>query len=1032
MAQLRGVVRPDDLLRLRDGRLVVQISGVGSATGARRVAHRLWMASSQALRGLGPVEAVVAVAWGRSTDQQEMLEARAVAALATGTVGPGVVVTDGPAPTRSATRSWPNVTNAAGGITPFVGRTVALEQLRDAWRDVVGGTSRLVGVSGEAGIGKTSLVRAFATRLDPSAVLWVTGEAEEQQLPFGLLGRLAGLAPAEMSAAFAEWSSGLAPQSDPLMVGAGLLTALTATRAPLLVVIDDGHEVDRQSLVALGFLARRLQRDPISLVMVYRTDEGHQLGSGWGKLLAQSSTLDVRLEGLTPSELASLSLAEGVGPLSPVGASRLFEHTRGHPLYARLLLQQLPTDNFERTDVLLPAPASLAGVIVARLGACSEATRRLVAAAAVLGMHCDVALVEAATGAAVTDECVREAVLAGLLVSGVGPHGPQVSFNHPLVRAAVYHDIDSDERRRLHARAGQSLADGTGLAHRVAAADGPDAALAGEMERAAEDEAAAGHFHRAASSQRKAFELTPPGAERVQRLLSAIEARLVVGDLDIGEAAHAALSNLSPDAWVDYVAGFMSMSRGGLGESADHLERAWRALGAGSSPPGAPSDLSGRVATLLAVGATLRLDGDEMLRWGEEATAAPSPRWSSSLAWIARLLGSALSRDGDPEAARVALAQLARPEDLDVDVAGGMLRLWADDPRRAHRELLAVLERAFQGGVLLHPSMAFGALGASACRLGRLDEALIYGDLAVDIAEEADRGSSFVIIHAWASCSRAARGDLAGARAHASTAEEWAARQGMAEPRPVPAAAHAAIADVLGDDEAYLEAARRLDAAHLSLRSNTHGFGPVLADALVRLGRARESRAALERYVQAQAGLEPRPYAVMAAARVRGRLAAARGDWGAAAALFDQALGVAASLDLPLEVARSHVFAGQGALDAGRPQPAAYHLFAARHVFDTLGADGYTSRTVAMIDAAGLAGREPDHVLSGSLTPAEGAVARLVGIGLTNREVAARLFISAKTVAYHLTNIYAKLGVSSRQALVDQLGPDAMGSRDST
>ncbi len=1035
MARLREVVRPDDRLQLRDGRLVIDLHGVGSATGARRVAQRMWEAVSQALQGLGPVGVVVAVAWGRSTDPKETLEARAVAAVATGTIGPGVVLNRGPAADRAgdsqrlvapsvAPGSWSTVADAAAAPTPFVGRAPVLEQLREAWAEAAGGTSRLVGVAGEAGIGKTSLLRAFGAEFDPSGVLWVAGEAEEQHLPFGLLGRLTARAPARLVAALSDWDSGLTPRSDPLMAGAGLLGALTTTRAPLLVVIDDGHDVDRESLVALGFLARRLYRDPILLVMAYRSEESRRLGSGWQKLLAQPSTLGIRLEGLTPPELTALSLAEHVGPLSPVGAGRLYEHTRGHPLYARLLLEQLPLDSFERTEVLLPAPASLAGVIVARLGSCHDATRRFVATAAVLGMRSDTTLVEAVSGVVATEATMREATAAGLLVSEIGPDGPRVSFTHPLVRAAVYHDIDAVERRRLHRRAGQSLGAGAGLAHRVEAAAGPDATLAGEVERAATDEAASGHPYQAAVGRWKAFELTPPGVQRGERLLSAIEARLVVGDLDIGAGPLAEMSRLAPDAWVDYVEGFLSMRRGRLGEAAGHLARAWGALDTGGCPPRAPDDLRGRVATISAAVATLRLDGDEMLRWGEEATGGPSPRWSMSMAWIARLLGSALAQDGDPEVAQAMLARLARTDDLDLAAAGGMLHLFANDPRRAHYELLAVLERAFQGGVLLHPTLAFGALGAAAFRFGRIDEALIYGDLAVDIADEADRGSALVIAHAWAAHSRAARGDLDRARIHATAAEEWATRQGMAEPRSVPAAAHAAIADVEGDDEAYFEAARRLDAAHLSPRCNTHGFGPVLADALMRLGRSREAGTTLDAYEQAHAGRGSRPYADMASARIRGRLAAARGDWDGAAVLFDQALGLAGSLEMPLEVARCHVYAGQGALDASRPQPAAYHLFSARRAFDSLGADGYATRTTAIIDDAGLAERDRDHVLSGLLTPAEGAVARLVSTGLTNKEVAARLFISAKTVAYHLTNIYAKLGATSRQALVDQLGPD--------
>jgi DNA-binding CsgD family transcriptional regulator len=157
----------------------------------------------------------------------------------------------------------------------------------------------------------------------------------------------------------------------------------------------------------------------------------------------------------------------------------------------------------------------------------------------------------------------------------------------------------------------------------------------------------------------------------------------------------------------------------------------------------------------------------------------------------------------------------------------------------------------------------------------------------------------------------------------------------------------------------------------------------------------------------------------MTLARVHGQLAAARGDWERAAGQFQSALQLGETMRMPVEVAKTHLAAGTGAAAAGHRRAAAHHLYSALDRFDSLGASGYSQRSVAMIDQAGLAMRRRDRTIGGGLTPTEAAVARLVAERLTNREVAARLFVTPKAVEYHLSNIYAKLGVHSRRALTD-------------
>ncbi len=1034
-ASLGQMVRAEDRLWEHGEHLAVSIGSVGTAPMARRVGQRLASVVSDAVRSIAPLEVVIAVAWGPSGVAPETLERRAAAAAEAGVDGPGVVVVRDRGDKRATgsgragvIRSEPHGSRPASvaGVarrSAFVGRAAALEVLREAWADVLAGTPRLVGVEGEAGIGKTALLRAVVAEVDPASVLWVAGDDDERTLAFGLVGRLAtGAGAPGLSTTLRDWAASLGPGSDPLLVGAGLLSVLTAGSDPLLVVIDDGHLADSPSLAAFRFVARRLLRDRVLMVLAFRPEERSALGSGWEALLAEPGSATVRLEGLAPDELMALAAALGTGPLSPAGAARLFEHTGGHPLYARMLLDQLPTVILEQTGNVLPAPASLAQAIVGRLGSCAPATRELLAAIAVMGMGCDLALLAKLDGTAEPEAAAGEAARAGLLVREPGPDGVRVAFSHPLVRAAIYHDIDPVERRRLHARAGGLLAGGSGLAHRVAAAEGPDGGLADELERAAHADAGQGRLHQAALGLWRAFELTPAGPQRFRRLLTAVEARVSVGGVAIAERAEQELSALVPDPWVDYVVGFLAWGCGRFPDAAARLERAWTGLEAGSRPEGAPADLAGRVATVLAMIATLRVDHAEMIRWSANMAARVSAPALTALAEMVWALGTAIGPGGDPSAVLAGTPALANPADLVLLMTRGVLRWWADDLPGAYGDLVSVVERAARGEELAWPSFALGALGATAYRLGRLEEAVLYGELAVATASEAGRGSALAVLHAWACYPHAARGEWEPAESHAAAAAEWAARTGMAPPQVAPAAAAAAIADARGDTDAFAAAATAIEAVGGSPYCNVDGFGPALADALARTGRHVDADAALDRYEQAAAPLGDRPFAAMTAARVRGRLTAAGGDWETAATLFHAAVELAGGLAMPLEAAKAHLAAGQAALQSHLPSRAAHHLYAALDAFDTLGADAYAAQAVAAIDSAGLARRRRDS-LARLLTPAEGAVARLVAAGLSNKEVAARLFVSPNAVAWHLTHIYAKLGISSRRALAGQIAP---------
>ena len=380
------------------------------------------------------------------------------------------------------------------------------------WSERAEGLPQIVAVEGIAGIGKTTLVRHFLGQTDPSRVFWSSADQDEVDLAWGLLGQLADAARAKGVGYIAELVDGLDPETDPFLVGASLLR-LVGEHELAVVVIDDAHWADRQSLAAARFAFRRLPPGQILVVMTYRPEEAGRLGGGWRRLLVERG-VRVRLGGLGIPELVRLSEAVTGLPLSRRAATRLFEQTSGHPLYARSLLEQLPPVTLERSEGPLPAPAELAGTVLARLSTCSAPAREVVRLAAVLGTTCKVVDLRALHEPEDFADALGEAIEAGLLHEVPGTGGMEVSFPHLLERSAVYQDLPPRQRRKLHAIAALALVGRAALKHRAAAFLGPDPDLADEAEQFAREDIAAGRFQRGAIELRMALGLTPQGPAR--------------------------------------------------------------------------------------------------------------------------------------------------------------------------------------------------------------------------------------------------------------------------------------------------------------------------------------------------------------------------------------------------------------------------------------------------------------------------------------------------------------------------------------
>ncbi|MEO3809476.1 AAA family ATPase [Sphaerisporangium sp. B11E5] len=953
----------------------------------------------------------------------------------------------------------------------FVGREHELGVLGAAWDAALAGVPRVVGVEGDPGIGKTTLVRRFLGQVAPPTVIWADADEDEADFPWSLLTQISQSADhtvhRDRAAEPDVWPGVRHPEpmpppagdagplgvrgappigrplpdpaggdADPWLVARSLALELRA-RGPLVLVVDDAHWGDQLSMTALRLAARRLADAMVLLILIHQTPgelsrpftggpfrELRELGDGWRRLLDTGRGARLTLAGLSAPDLVRLAAACGHPRLSPQGAARLHEHTGGNPLYVRHLLDEVPMHSIAFGHGPLPAPRGVAAVLRARLASCGPATRDLIAAGAVLGPRFGLSKIREMTGEADLTEAAAEAIRAGLLEEVPGSAGHELAFTGALVRGLAYHDLDMAVRRGLHRRAtclGGGPAD---IWHRIAAAEGPDGELAADVEREARAQRARGRPALAAVYLRQALDLTPAGPERVPRLLTTVEALLVAGDAATTREYQAELADMAPGAWPDYVSGYQHLLNGRMADARRLLRRSLAAIRDGATPePGRPRDLEARVATQLAIMAVLGATPSEMIEYGAVAVAAAREPWVAAFGWFAECVGLALSGQ-----APRALAALARadapgaPSGLEGLVARGMIRLWTDDLPGARDDLATAVDRAARGEPLrIEQALCF--LAETEYRMGALGEAVLHAEPAVGDAKENDRVWDYAMVHALAAYPLAAQASWERAEAHAAQSARWARHVGTAAGLTYAAAAEAALAQARDDATRLLAVAEDLPPEYPSPEPGTHLLGPLRADALSQLGRPAEACEALEEFLRRP--MPPGRLSVqVCVARVRAQIAAASGDLEEALRHCRRAVPLARTAGLRLEAARLDLLMG-GYLDAsGRRAAAERALRAAYHRFSAMGAAAYAARTRHAAERAGLSLEGPPAAL-GTLTPAERAVVALVCEGLSNREIAERMVLSRKTIEFHLTNVFRRLDITTRADLRRVVSDDA-------
>ena len=902
----------------------------------------------------------------------------------------------------------------------FVGRVGELGALEAALEDARAARPRVALVHGPAGMGKSALLERFLRRLEGVRVLRASGEETESALAYGLVAQLLAGLPEPLPGALCSLRAA-GPSADPLTVGAALVDLLGVLQDDGLVavVVDDAHWADTPSLQALVFALRRLRVDRVMSVLAARDEALEALPQGLHRLVASETGRDVRLTGLPAADLHTLAASLGAGHLPTSAVERLARHTGGSPLHVRALLAELPASALLGEE--LPAPRSFSGFVLFRLASCTPDAEALVVAASVLGLRCRLGV--AARLAQVRDPlaALERAAAAALLEASPSPTASEVAFTHPLVRAAIYHDLAPTRRAALHARAAELVEDeAASLRHRVAGTPAEDADLAAAVEDFARRESRRGAPASAAAAFMSAARVTPGSAERERRLIEAADCLLLAGDFAQAAALAAEFVGLSDSPHRRWALGQLAFVGGRLEEAEQLFLSAWK-----ECDPRADPELAARVANQLATVYVNRALGPETVEWARRALKA-APDLSVGIAKPPWLLVVGLAASGRPEQG-LALADGSLKSDAPPDprrvewLAGrGTVRMWVDDLRGASDDLSAVAEFCRRRGPFHQGVMAMFYLSETEYRRGRWDEAVIHGELAVSAAVDADQAWMLAIVHAVTAFPLAGRGEWERAEAHARSAAEAATALGPAADITWAAVARARLSIAAGDyarAAAALEPVPELAARGPALEEpNIQPWRELYAEALVRLGRLEEAEALLAP-LEALGAERGRHSSQAGAARVRGLLEAARGRDDEASVAFEVGLGHAAQVEMPFERALLEDAYGRVLRRAGERRRAQERLTSAQAVYAHLGARPYLERVERELAACGLTPVRRSVGRHLQLTPQELAVARLVAAGKTNREAAAELVVSAKTVGYHLGHVYAKLGVSSRTQL---------------
>lgn len=912
----------------------------------------------------------------------------------------------------------------------LVGRAAEWAGIAGALESARASEGALVLLRGEAGAGKTALLDQAAG--EPGfRVLRATGvEAESDlayatahQLLYPVLPLLDALPDAQADAVRVALGMAVAATPDRFLVALGFLSLVSeaAREEPVLLVLDDVQWWDAASLDALLFLARRVTAEPVAMLLAAREPAGGD--TSLESVVALTGLVEIRVEGLPESEVGALmSAVAGVVPPDPV-SHLLAERTHGNPLALVELVRVLTTDQIAGRDPL-PDTFSLGERLerpfLARAAGLSETARDLLlVAAAEPGGDLDLL-----AAAAAVDELVgtvEEVEDSGLLRYD----GRRLHFVHPLARAAVYAGATARDRQQAHLRIADAFeARGErdrGVWHRAAAAIGTDDDVAAALDGVAErGRLRSGHASAAAAYERAA-ELSSSTGARVHRLIAAADAAWFAG-----QAARSRLlvERVDPIAVDPSSRGRVLQLRARGASRSGDVDEAHRLFLAAADllrdHRGDALELLAEAAEAAAyTGDVARLE--EISRIAAELPAGASEREQFLAAWLeASDVGMRGRVATDVAGLREKLDLVDRLDDPRLTVWAGIAALNLGDPGGMHLRYLQALELARAAGaagslpyVLEHSSMSHAFVGNFAASRSCAEEGL---RLARESEQQRSAGQLLAILAFVA----ATKGDEAECLRLAEEARQISVPLGIGLTTATASWALSRLDLGLGR---YDQALDRLSGLATAQPATGHPVivrwsTPDLVESAVRARRTPEVEATVARAIErARDGVGPGPAAV--AAWCRGLV----GGPGAAEDLSSAAEALA-RLGFRLAAARARLSLGELLRRERKPRAARDHLRAARDAFHDVGADVWTERASTELRASGDSGQAVEVNGLSSLTPQELQIVRMVGEGASNRDVAAQLFLSPRTVEYHLYKAYPKLGISSRTQLISRFAAE--------
>jgi DNA-binding CsgD family transcriptional regulator len=880
--------------------------------------------------------------------------------------------------------------------------------------------SAVLVISGEPGVGKSALLEDARDQAGDMRVLSGAGVESEAQLPFAALHQI--VRPVlehveslpQPQAAALRGALGLAAGGgeDRFLVSLAVLSLLAeaAEDRPLLCLVDDAQWLDDASADALVFVARRLEAEGI--VMLFGARDGDV------RRFEAPGLPDLQLGGLDLSAAGTLIDRSAGVELSSELRGRLVAETGGNPLALLELSSALSEAQLSGAETVLapiPVSARVEHAFLARVNRLPEETQTLllVASADDSGELATVLRASAQLGAEAV--ALDEAEQAGL----VHVRGTRLELRHPLVRSAVYQAAPLSKRQAVHGALANVL-DGEADAdrrawHRAAASVEADPSVGEELEEAAERARRRSGFAAASLAFERAATLTTDEDQRARRLTSAAENAWLAGRVEralmLLEAARPLVSEPIQRADIDRFLGLIEMTRGVPADACQLLLRAATEV--------APSD-GGRALQLLNIaGLAAAYAGDREAAVAIGRLAGDlhmeEPPFVRMLAQLLVGLGAHADEEFADAASRLRVA-LELAEELDDDAAkepvallfAGRAALYLGDDQATYRTHHEAAARARASGALSIVTQILPRLAITELWAGRWASGSANAREGVQLAREIGQHDLVAQQLVLLALIAALRGSEDECRSLAAESRELASARQLGI---VLELAHWALALLeLGLGRAE-EALRRCREISSTLVVFWGGLDRI--EAAIRAGEPETARAwldVLEPWAESSASAWGRAVALHCRALLSD-------DERESERLFLEALDAHADASRPFEHARAELAYGEFLRRARRRVEARDHLRAALDRFETLGATLWAERARVELRASGQTARKRDPSTRNTLTEQELQIARFVAEGRTNREVAAQLFLSPRTIDFHLRNVYRKLGITSRTAL---------------